>query len=470
LQLQQGSGEIEAYRKSRVQLRRFIKRKSDLDQAHDVKLLKQDTAGKIRIYSTLISGTCPPLSLGMMLARAKVWNQDMLSEYFDLHPRWLLHQDNVTGLPTEPAIYLLSDYIWSHDKNLALSQRIKAHSPRSIIIHGGPDCPTYMEDAERYFRDHPYIDITVRGEGEQTLCELLAAIGPNLAQGHYDPEVLEGVSGLYYRKTNGVMTRTENRQRMSDLNDIPSPFLDGTFTAFEDEVEIELAVIETNRGCPYGCTFCDWGSATKSKIRRFDMDRVLAEFDWCARNKVKRIFVADANFGIFPRDVQIAEHVAKLKQETGYPERFITNYAKNSVKHLKKIVEIVSSAGILTEGLLSLQTMDDDTLTAIRRSNIKTSSYDDLASEFRTEGLPLYVDLMMGLPGQTLESLRADFQQCVDREVLAKCHGTELLVNSPMNDPGYREDYEIVASRSPSANARAVTRDCLVILYQRRLP
>ena len=141
--------------------------------------------------------------------------------------------------------------------------------------------------------------------------------------------------------------------------------------------------------------------------------------------------------------------MADLKTQYGYPKRFITNYAKNSVKHLRHIVEIISSAGILTEGLLSLQSMDDDTLTAIRRSNIRTEKYDELAAEFRANKLPLFVDLMMGLPGQTIRSLQNDLQLCVDKEVLAKCHGTELLVNSPMNDPVYRKDYAIESSRPP---------------------
>ena len=82
------------------------------------------------------------------------------------------------------------------------------------------------------------------------------------------------------------------------------------------------AIIETNRGCPYGCTFCDWGSATLSRIRKFDLERVFAELEWCARNGSTRIGLADANFGIFERDVDIAEKIAELKAQYGYPKMF----------------------------------------------------------------------------------------------------------------------------------------------------
>ena len=60
-----------------------------------------------------------------------------------------------------------------------------------------------------------------------------------------------------------------------------------------------------------------------------------------------RIWLADANFGIFERDVAIAEKVAELKNTYGYPKVFATNYAKNTVKHLKPIVKVMADAGII---------------------------------------------------------------------------------------------------------------------------
>jgi hypothetical protein len=69
--------------------------------------------------------------------------------------------------------------------------------------------------------------------------------------------------------------------------------------------------------------------------------------------------------------------------------------------------------------------------------------YDDLAREFRSAQLPLFVDLMLGLPGATPASFAADLQSCIDREVTAKIYPTELLVNSPMNEASYRDEHQI---------------------------
>ncbi len=411
------------------------------DQAHN------SGAPRIPIVPVHLSaGGVPPLSVAMLLTFAEAWNNGVLNETFDFYPRWLSATQDIGSFRT-PSVYLFSNYLWSHIENLEASAQVKAADPNAITIHGGPDCPGYRDDTEVYLTNNPHVDIAVHGEGEQTFAEILAALAPSMQEGAPDLRALATVAGITYRDGQ-TLVRTGPRERLSDLDAVPSPYLAGTFECFAAS-EMPMAIIETNRGCPYGCTFCDWGSATNSRIRKFDLDRVKAELTWCAQNKVERIFVADANFGIFARDVELAQHVADLKVEYGYPHRLITNYAKNTVKHLKEIVSIISSAGILTEGLLSLQSMDDATLAAIRRHNIKLEKYDAMATEFSHAHLPLFVDLMMGLPGQTVESFLADLQQCVDRDVTAKVHATELLVNSPMNEPEYRSEFEIVASRPP---------------------
>ncbi len=197
-------------------------------------------------------------------------------------------------------------------------------------------------------------------------------------------------------------------------------------------------------GCPYGCTFCDWGSATLSRVRQFDLDRVRDEIQWCAEHQLG-IGIADANFGIFERDVQIAQHIVALKAIHGYPKIVGNNYAKNTVKHLAQIIDMFTEAGIVAEGKMSMQSFDTDTLLTIRRKNIKVERYQDLAVEFRRNHLPLAVELMLGLPGSTPTSFSDDLQSCVDRDVRTAAYPTVLLPNSPMNDPEYRREHGIVA-------------------------
>jgi radical SAM superfamily enzyme YgiQ (UPF0313 family) len=380
-----------------------------------------------------------PLSLGLLLAYAQELDGGKLRDRYDFVPLFLAEEHTLLEWSDRPAIFLFSNYIWNYERNLKLSAFVKEANPACITIHGGPSTPKYEGDCVEFFRVNPSVDITVRGEGEATFAAILEALDE-----HYlaDLSVLREVAGLSYRDGDDVV-HTADRPRIEDLDTIPSPYMLGLFEPW-GRAHI-AAVVESNRGCPYGCTFCDWGSATLSRIRKFDMDRVKAELEWSSRNELLFVSLCDANFGILERDVEIAEHIAAMKKEYGYPQTAALNYAKNTMKHLRKIIDAFTGAGLNIEPTVAVQTMDETTLKIIRRSNIKTEKYDELADQFRKSGLRLATDVMMGLPGSTVAAFKSDLQKCTDRDVRARCHPTVLLPNSPMNDPVYREEHGIVA-------------------------
>lgn len=383
-----------------------------------------------------------PAALGMIVAYAKVYRDGALDEFYNFRKDWVWDDDRLAGFTSSPAIYLCSNYLWSHEKSIAISEAVKRLSPNSITIHGGPDTPKYPEDARAYFAKFPHVDIIIRGEGEASAAETLDKLRSVIGQENPDFSVLQDVAGISYRQGDEIV-RNPDRPRIEDLDTIPSPYLMGLFDAYKGAPRLHVT-LETNRGCPYGCTFCDWGSATTSKIRKFNLERIFGELEWCSRSRVQSVSVADANFGVFERDVAIAERVGELKRASGYPEAFGGSYAKNSTKYLQKIIKVMAEADILTQGVLSLQTMDDNTLKVIKRSNIAVAKYDALANEMRNAKLQLSVELMMGLPGATLDSFIEDLQQCIDRDIQARINHTTLLVNSPMNSPDYRAEHQIV--------------------------
>ncbi len=382
-----------------------------------------------------------PAALGMIVAYAKAFEGGRLEDFYDFRLDWFWDDDRLPGFTARPAIYLFSNYLWSHEGCIKISEKVKQLSPNSITIHGGPDTPKYEEDSEKYFANYPHVDIIVRGEGEATAADTLDKLQAVIGQENPDLSVLADVPGISYRH-NGKIHRNPDRERIMDLDTIPSPYIEGLFDAYAGVPKLHVT-LETNRGCPYGCTFCDWGSATTSKIRKFDLDRIFGEIEWCSKSKIQSVSVADANFGVFERDVAIAERVAHFKGTTGWPEAFGGSYAKNSTKYLQRIIKVMADAGILAQGVLSLQTMDDNTLTAIKRSNIKVEKYDALANEMRNSNLQLTVELMMGLPGATLGGFIEDLQQCIDRDIQARVNHTTMLVNSPMNNPEYRKEHQI---------------------------
>jgi len=408
--------------------------------------------GKIPVYTVYNAVRHPALALGMIVAFAKSYRGGLLNDAYEFIPGAITSQRIFHEKVRKhgAGIFLCSHYKWSSVHNLQITKIAKAFFPGSITIHGGPHVPKYEDACQEFFDTHPHVDIAVRGEGEMTAAELLEQIARHGFEGfHADHGYLAEVAGISFRSTHraGGIVRTQDRVNIKELDSLPSPYLTGEFRA--DEVRMwHSAVIETNRGCPYGCAFCDWGSATLSKIRQFALARVEAELEWIARNGIGMLWVADANFGIFPRDVRIAETIAACRRQYGFPRQIVFNYAKNATDRLAEIVRILHAADIPVEGIIAIQTSDPATLAIADRSNIKTERYDELAGIFARHNLPLTSDLILGLPGSTLASFKADLQFLFDRKVWPRVYRATLLPNSPMAHRDYVKKYEIQTDAS----------------------
>ncbi len=414
----------------------------------DSPVVAPTTPGAVPVYAAFQVATGPPLSLGMLTACARQYEGGTLNGHYELRRP----EDPASFLADlaerpGPAVLLLSNYVWSLEHNLDVARRAKAQHPDLVVIHGGPSTPKFTEDCERFFSEQSEIvDVAVRGEGEITLAEALLAM--RAPGGGLDLSALAMVAGLTFRRpSDGAIVRTDDRPRLPDLDVLPSPYLTGEFDHLDPSAWVEVT-LETSRGCPYGCTFCDWGSSTLSRLRKFDVDRVTGEMEWAGRRRFASWAMGDANFGIVARDVEVARRIAAVKARSGFPEFLGFNVAKNTTRHLTAIVDLLVAAGVGPVFSLALQTRDDDTLEAVRRTNISTDHYTDLASSMRRRGLPLQADLMLGLPGQTVASLCADLQFLVDHEIPARMWITHLLPNAPINEPEYRERWQVVANEA----------------------
>ena len=410
-----------------------------------------DLAGRIPVYFTGCIDLAMDMSygylnlaLGMLMASAKAYDNGRLNERYYLVPHFLMSPASVMEATDAygPGIVFFSNYIWAHKGNLQAAAGLKEKDQRFLTVFGGPQAPTYDKVARNMLQENPHIDIIVRGEGEITAADLLDQLAWDEQRG-FDPGSLQAVDGLIYLEPgSGELVRTRDRPRVMDLEELPSAYLEGVF----DQVPRQIlygATLETNRGCPYGCTFCDWGSATRQKIRKFEMERVRAELEWIGKAGISVLFVADANFGVFKRDIEIAQMIADIAERYGSLKQVVTNYAKNATGTLTEIIRIFARAGLASEGIISIQTRDEDTLEVINRDNIKNRRYDELLDVFRSERLPLSTDLMIGLPGATTESFREDLQHYFENGVQVKAYLTRMLVNSPMADPDYRAEHEI---------------------------
>ena len=404
--------------------------------------------GRIPVYFTPHMENHYPLALGMIASAIRDFDDGALLERFQLLPISFLEPNDLFNGPHRKfgtGIWLFSNYVWSLDINLKISNMLKTRDPNSLSMHGGPSTPEYPGACADFMRRNPSVDIAVHGEGEVSTVEILQCIqrGED-GRLRYDAERLAAVTGLTFRdrqQAGSPLVTTEKRTRLRVPDSVPSPYLSGIFDSYDGRVE--AAIIESNRGCPFGCTFCDWGSATRQKVRKFGMERVKEEIDWIGRNRVRVIWIADANFGMYDRDIELSEYIVETKKKYGYPQEVVVNYTKNTTRRLLEIIKAFTAGGIISQGIISIQTTDEATLEVINRQNIKTEMYDELAQVFADANLPLSTDLMTGLPGITPQAFDRDLQRYFDADVTAKAYPTQLLPNSPMADPEYMEKYRI---------------------------
>lgn len=281
-----------------------------------------------------------------------------------------------------------SAYVWNAQISLEAARRLKALNPNRLIIFGGPQVPDH---AEAFLREHPFIDLVVHNEGEKTFVEVMERLSSR---------DWRGIRGVSYIDSAGTYVKEAPADRMRDLEELPSPFLNGMFDELiaSNPGEQWIGLWETNRGCPFQCTFCDWGSATAAKVTKFEFDRLHSELNWFAEHDIKYIFVCDANFGIQKRDVEIAEAVADIRKRTGFPHGFSVQNTKNATERAYQTQKILSDAGLNKGVALSMQSLDPATLKNIKRDNISLETYFELARRFTADKVETYSDLILRSP------------------------------------------------------------------------
>lgn len=337
-----------------------------------------------------------------------------------------------------------SAYVWNCRISLEVARRLKERQPEVLILFGGPQVP---DSPEAFLRDNPFIDLVVHNEGEARFLEILEA---------YPGNDWSNIASISYIAPQGNFVKTPAGTRFRDLDEVPSPFLNGIFDDLirTNPDERWIGLWETNRGCPFRCTFCDWGSATAAKITKFEIDRLYQEVDWFSKNKIEFIFCCDANFGIQKRDVEIAEYVAQIKQESGYPQALSVQNTKNATERAYLTQKILADAGLNKGVALSMQSVDQNTLVHIKRDNISLDTYMELQRRFTNDNIETYSDLILGLPGETYESFVEGVSSLIEngQHNRIQFNNLSILPNAEMGNAEYQKEHGMVTVESKIIN------------------
>lgn len=194
------------------------------------------------------------------------------------------------------------------------------------------------------------------------------------------------------------------------------------------------------------CSFCFWGQGGLSmKYRYHSLDRTRQEIEWCARHKIVYMFNADSNFGMNRRDRDIAQMLVDTKATYGYPEKFRTCFGKNTDDKIYAIAKLLHDHGLEKGITLARQSNDPQTLENVRRQNIKMSTYQSLQEQFNRADIPVYSELILGLPGETYETWMAGIDEILTSGLKNQLfvYFCQIYPNTEMDHPEYREKFGI---------------------------
>jgi radical SAM superfamily enzyme YgiQ (UPF0313 family) len=389
-----------------------------------------------------------PYSIAILLSYAKT--SKIIEENFKFEKTFLLRDKikEYIQIASDCDILLCSHYIWNSEINLYLAKEVKKINPNCLIVFGGPNVPN---DAKEFLKNNNFIDIVIHGEGEKPLKELL----------HFYKEKISWsskpiVSFLKdFIKIKGVETREGNNgisESIIDLNEIPSPYLTNVALEIMEKVDAKyVATWETFRGCPFSCSFCSWGQLN-AKLRKFDLKRLYDEFEWFVNNNVAYIEGADSNFGIFnDRDLELVEKIKEIKEKNNLTIIFRPSWTKTTNEKTLQMAKALHSCGVFKATTLAVQSLNEEVLKNIKRKNMSKQKYSELSSLFYENNIPTYVELIVGLPGETLQSFKEGLDYVIsDTKVgTVYVYNCTLIENSEMNGEEYKKKYKIKSINSP---------------------
>lgn len=352
-----------------------------------------------------------------------------LNEAYEFMPFIFMRDtpENMIKNVRDPFIMAFSVCIWNHQLSLAVAKLVKQRWPECRIVFGGPQ--VLADDKTRY----DFIDCIIQEEGEKKFVRLLADFA-------------------------GIPLSVET----DNLASYPSPYTMGLYErTLADYPEMTFqAIVETNRGCPFTCTFCFWGQGfEEKKVRHHTLEHVREEAKWIGKHGIKYVFMADANFGMYDRDYDVAKIYCEVKEKYGFPEKVRVCYGKNKEENVFKVATLMHSHELTKAVTLARQSNSEEALKNIRRSNIKLSVYDNLRDRYNTAGIPTYTEIILGMPGETLESFMKGVNEIAGTPTQLFIYHCTILPNTEMAEPLYIQKHGIKTVRVPLAEIHAQYRN-----------
>ncbi|MCR4675678.1 MAG: radical SAM protein [Sphaerochaetaceae bacterium] len=297
----------------------------------------------------------------------------------------------------KPQAVGLSVYIWNYEWMCSFAAELKRLYPEVIVFAGGPQASAFRAD----FPD--FLNFAVTGEGEVTTPRLLLKAFELKKEGKEIKEVVQS--------------------ELPDLNTLESPFLSGQA---DNQLRNTDAVLwEMTRGCPFGCAFCFESRGNRS-VRDYPIERIKEEFFYLLKFDICKVFVLDPTFNL---NMDRAKEILTFLIENAPADMHFTFEIRAELID-SELARLLASLNCSVQ--IGLQSSDEKVLKNINRS-FDRARFERNMKLLSREGVAFGLDVIIGLPGDTLHTFRSTLDFAVSLQpsnidcfILSLLPGTEL--------------------------------------------
>jgi anaerobic magnesium-protoporphyrin IX monomethyl ester cyclase len=335
---------------------------------------------------------CPNLPLGLAYLAAVIEKDGYELTVFDCPTLGIDHKKLGAKLASfEPDVVGITSVTPMIKSALLIARVAKETCPNTVVILGGPHA-TFMDS--QVLSENPAVDIVVRGEGEETILELLRHL--------FNSGDLQTVSGISFRKNKQII-RTPNRQFIQNLDELPRPAYQYFAIEKYQFFGKRILPIMTSRGCPFQCSYCVSSRMAGANFRARSPTKVVDELEWL--RDVHRAgafsFYDDALTYDKKRAIEICEEIQK--RNIGIPwdcQTRVDAISKEVLVELRDADCQLVSFGVESGCQKILDTVKKRTTIEQNERAVR------LAKEV---GISVAMSVIIGYPGETMDTIKQTF-------------------------------------------------------------
>ena len=298
-----------------------------------------------------------------------------------------------------PRVLGIACYIWNIEMVKDLLRLLPAALPDTIIVCGGPEV---SYDTAAFFREFPMVDFVMRGEGEEAVVQLIERLRAVKLDKARAAEVsrLGSLPGVAMRREDGSIDES-TAVTVADFSQVPFAYREAEM----EPIKERILYYETSRGCPFSCAYCL--SCATAGVRFLPLARVFGELDFFVRHDVRQVKFVDRTF-----NAKKSHFLPILQYLLALPQTVRTNFHfEVAIDYLDE--DVLETLAQMPRGRVQLeigiQSTNEKTLQAVSRCN----HWEQIAAHIRRilsfHNMHLHVDLIIGLPGEGMDSFARSF-------------------------------------------------------------